>query len=84
MKLRHLALAIGLVVPGVAWSAECDLDLAKVDAAIQAGPQADVTAEQFEQARQLRTKAADMLKAGDDAGCMAAIDEALELLGAED
>ena len=78
MKLRILAIAIGLALAGNAYAFHCPKEMKKIDDALAAKP--DVTAKQLAEVKRLRAEGEALHKQGKHQASLDALDEAEKIL----
>jgi len=78
MKLRILAIAIGLALAGNAYAFHCPKEMKKIDDALAAKP--SITAEQLAEVKRLRAEGEALHKQGKHQASLDALDEAEKIL----
>ncbi|MFB3088677.1 MAG: hypothetical protein ACE10E_10260 [Acidiferrobacterales bacterium] len=74
-----LAALLGTLMAMPAYAFQCPGDVAKIDAALKAGP--NVSAEQLAEAKKLRAEGGQLHKSGQHAQSVATLAKAKEILG---
>ena len=78
MKLRILAIAIGLALAGNAYAFHCPKEMKKIDDALAAKP--DVTAKQLAEVKRLRAEGETLHQQGKHRASLDALDQAEKIL----